>query len=163
MSDSLRLHELQPARLLCPWDSPSKNTGTGSHSFLQGIFPTQGSNPGLLHGRHNLLSEPPGKPFAHKGTEEADKSQKDRKMKARTSKVSSGDWRVTCQTATLIRLICAFSFGLGTPSYFFRKKKRTTCRKGLSFRRERSYPYLVYSYPESVLKGTWGVPASSTG
>ena len=120
-------------------------------------------NPGLLHGRHNLLSEPPGKPFAHKGTEEADKSQKDRKMKARTSKVSSGDWRVTCQTATLIRLICAFSFGLGTPSYFFRKKKRTTCRKGLSFRRERSYPYLVYSYPESVLKGTWGVPASSTG
>ena len=32
-------------------DSPGKNTGVGSHAFLQGIFPTQGSNPGLLHCR----------------------------------------------------------------------------------------------------------------
>ena len=39
------------ARLLCPWDSPGKNTGVGCHALLQGIFPTQGSNPGLLHGR----------------------------------------------------------------------------------------------------------------
>ena len=36
-----------PARLLCPWDFPSKNTGVGSHAFLQGIFLTQGSNLGL--------------------------------------------------------------------------------------------------------------------
>ena len=34
---------------LWPWNSPGKNTGVGSHSLLQGIFPTQGSNPGLLH------------------------------------------------------------------------------------------------------------------
>ena len=34
----------EPTRLLCPWDSPSKNTGVGSHSLLQGIFPIQGSN-----------------------------------------------------------------------------------------------------------------------
>ena len=40
-----------PARLLCPWDSPDKNTGVGCHTLLQGIFPTQGSNPGLLHCR----------------------------------------------------------------------------------------------------------------
>ena len=33
-----------PARFLCPWDSPSKNTGVGCHFLLQGIFPTQGSN-----------------------------------------------------------------------------------------------------------------------
>ena len=33
---------------LCPRDSPGKNTGLGSHSLLQGIFLTQGSNPGLL-------------------------------------------------------------------------------------------------------------------
>ena len=39
----------EPARLLCPWNFPGKNTGVGSHSFLQGIFLTQGSNPGLLH------------------------------------------------------------------------------------------------------------------
>ena len=38
-----------PARLLCPWNSPGKNTGMSCHSFLQGIFPTQGSNPGLSH------------------------------------------------------------------------------------------------------------------
>ena len=35
-------------RLLCPWDSPGKNTGMDSHSLLQGIFPTQGSNPPTL-------------------------------------------------------------------------------------------------------------------
>ena len=32
-----------------PWNSPGQNTGVGSLSLLQGIFPTQGSNPGLLH------------------------------------------------------------------------------------------------------------------
>ena len=36
------------ARLLCPWDSPGKNTGGGCHFLLQGIFPTQESNPHLL-------------------------------------------------------------------------------------------------------------------
>ena len=54
VSDSLWPHGLQPARVLCPWDSPRKNTGAGSHSFLRGIFPTQGSNPGLLHCRQIL-------------------------------------------------------------------------------------------------------------
>ena len=37
---SLRLHWLYPARLLCPWNSPGKNTGVGCHALLQGIFPT---------------------------------------------------------------------------------------------------------------------------
>ena len=32
-------------------DSPGKNTRVGCHALLQGIFPTQGSNPGLLHCR----------------------------------------------------------------------------------------------------------------
>ena len=32
-------------------DSPDKNTGVGCHALLQGIFPTQGSNPGLPHCR----------------------------------------------------------------------------------------------------------------
>ena len=45
VSDSLQPCGLQPTRLLCPWDFPSKNTG---HFFLQGIFPTQGSNLSLL-------------------------------------------------------------------------------------------------------------------
>ena len=42
------------ARLLCPWDSPGKNTGVGSHYHLQGIFLIQGLNPGLLHHRQIL-------------------------------------------------------------------------------------------------------------
>ena len=41
-------HGLYPARLLCPWDFPGKNTGVGCHFLLQGIFLTQGSNLGLL-------------------------------------------------------------------------------------------------------------------
>ena len=36
-----------------PWDSPGNSTGVGSHAFLQGIFLTQGSNPGLLHLRQS--------------------------------------------------------------------------------------------------------------
>ena len=36
---------------MCPWNSPGQNTGVGSCSLLQGIFPTQGLNPGLPHCR----------------------------------------------------------------------------------------------------------------
>ena len=43
---------LWPARFLCPWDSAGKNTGVGCHALFQGIFLTQGSNPGLLHLLH---------------------------------------------------------------------------------------------------------------
>ena len=49
MSDSLQPHGLQLIRFLCPGDSPGKNTGVGTLSLLQGIFPTQGSNPALSH------------------------------------------------------------------------------------------------------------------
>ena len=57
MSDSLRPHGLYS-----PWNSPGQNTGVGSLSLLQGIFPTQGSNPGLLHGRRILYQ------LSHKGS-----------------------------------------------------------------------------------------------
>ena len=40
VSDSFWPHGLWPTRLLCPWDSPGKNTRVGYHSHLQGIFPT---------------------------------------------------------------------------------------------------------------------------
>ena len=52
VSDSLRPHE--STRLLCPWNSPDQNTGVGSHSLLQGIFQTQGLNPGLPRCRQIL-------------------------------------------------------------------------------------------------------------
>ena len=45
MSNSLQSHGLEPTSLLCPWDSPGKNTGMGCHALLQRIFLTQGSNP----------------------------------------------------------------------------------------------------------------------
>ena len=64
---SVRPHGLQSARLLCPWDSPGKNTGVGCDALLQGIFMTQGSNPYLFHLLHwqagSLLLAPPGKPI----------------------------------------------------------------------------------------------------
>ena len=44
----------EPAMLFYPWNSSDKNTGVGSHSFLQGIFLTQGSHPGLVHPRQIL-------------------------------------------------------------------------------------------------------------
>ena len=66
MSNSLRLYGLQPTRLLCPWDSPGKNTGVGYHALLQGIFPTQGLSPCLLRLLHWQVGSsplvPPGKP-----------------------------------------------------------------------------------------------------
>ena len=45
-----------------PWNSPGHNTGVGSLSLLQGIFPTQGSNPGVLHCRWILYQ------LSHKGS-----------------------------------------------------------------------------------------------
>ena len=48
VSDSVQPCGLQPARLLCSWDSPGKNTGVGCHALLQGIFLIQGLNPCLL-------------------------------------------------------------------------------------------------------------------
>ena len=63
MSNFLQPYGLQPARLLCPWNSPGKNIGVGSHSLLQGIFPAEGLNPGLLHCKWFFLPfEPPGEP-----------------------------------------------------------------------------------------------------
>ena len=48
-------HGRWPAKLLCPWDSPGKNTGVGCHFLLQELFPIQGSNPHLLHWQADSL------------------------------------------------------------------------------------------------------------
>ena len=61
VSDSLQPHGLQPTRLFCPWDFPGKNTGVGSHSLLQGIFPSQGLC--LLHWQADSL------PLHHLGSQ----------------------------------------------------------------------------------------------
>ena len=54
VSDSLKPYGLWPTRILSPWDSPDRKTGVGCHFLLQEIFPTQGSNLGLLHYRQIL-------------------------------------------------------------------------------------------------------------
>ena len=48
-SHSVVSDSLWPQGLYSPWNSLGQNTGVGSLSHLQGIFPTQGSNPGLPH------------------------------------------------------------------------------------------------------------------
>ena len=53
-SGSVVSDSLWPHGLHSPWNSPGQNTGVGSHSLLQGLFPTQGSNPGLPHCRRIL-------------------------------------------------------------------------------------------------------------
>ena len=55
-------HSVRPHGLHSPWNSPGQNTGVDSHSLLQGIFPTQGLNPGLPHCRWILYQ------LSHKGT-----------------------------------------------------------------------------------------------
>ena len=64
-SDPVWPYRLDPARLLRPRDSAGKRTEVGCHALLQGVFPTQGSNPGLLHHRQILY---------HSATREACKS-----------------------------------------------------------------------------------------
>ena len=56
-------------QLLCPWNSPGNNTGVGSLSLLQGIFSTQGSNPGLPHCRRIVFHLSfPGSPSSPKAS-----------------------------------------------------------------------------------------------
>ena len=62
MSNSLWPHGLQPARFLCPRNSPGKNTGVGSHSLLQGSFPLRDWTSLQVD---FLLSELPSKPKVH--------------------------------------------------------------------------------------------------
>ena len=66
MSNSLQPYGLKSAGLLCPWDSPGKNTGVGCHTLLQGIVPPQGLNLSLmlLHWQEGSLPPvTPGKPI----------------------------------------------------------------------------------------------------
>ena len=64
-SHSVKSNSLGSHELYSPWNSPGQNTGVGSLSLLQGIFPTQGSNPGLLHCRRILYQ------LSHKGSPHA--------------------------------------------------------------------------------------------
>ena len=61
-SHSVVSNSLQPQGLYSSWNSPGQNTGVGSLSLFQGIFPTKGSNPGLPLCRWILYN------LSHKGS-----------------------------------------------------------------------------------------------
>ena len=61
-SRSVESDSLRPHGLYSPWNSLDQNTGVDSLSILHGIFPTQGSNPGLPHCRQTLY------PLSHQGS-----------------------------------------------------------------------------------------------
>ena len=92
VSDSLRPHGRDS-----PWNSPGQNTGVGSRSLHQGIFPTQGLNPGLLHCWRTLyqLSQIPG-PTQTNAAQEAipwkDTEPADRKGGCRSTQDSAPCW-----------------------------------------------------------------------
>ena len=64
VAQSIDPMDCSPAGSSVHEDSPGRSTGVGCYALLQGIFPTQGSNPGLPRCRWILyhLSHPPGKP-----------------------------------------------------------------------------------------------------
>ena len=64
VSDFATLWTVAQLQFLCPWDSPGKNSGVGCHFFLQGIFPSLGSNLHLLHWQaDSFTTETSGKPI----------------------------------------------------------------------------------------------------
>ena len=65
-SHSVVSSSLRPHGLYSPWNSTGQNPGVGSWSLLQGIFPTQGMNSGLLHCRQILYQlSHEGSPLCH--------------------------------------------------------------------------------------------------
>ena len=90
MSSSSELHVLWFLRPLCPWNSPGKNTGVDCHTLLQGIFLTQGSNPGLIQCRQIFYH------LSHQGFwERKEKCVKD-KGRTRNPKLFAGDLGTNC-------------------------------------------------------------------
>ena len=79
----VKIVQLCPTLLYSPWSYPGQNIGAGSISLPQGIFPTQGSSPGLLHCRQILYQ------LSHKGSP--------RILKRVAYPFSSRNWtRVSC-------------------------------------------------------------------
>ena len=97
---------MQPTRLLCPWDSPSKKTGAGCHALLQEVFLTQGSDPCLLCLLHwqadSLPLAPPGKAVCGGVT---------------ASSRQWGDWRALSSGVTCSNFTSNHSFFLNTPRH----------------------------------------------
>ena len=94
---------LRPHGLYSPWNSPDQNTGVGSLFLLRGIFPTQGSNPGLPHYRWILYQ------LSHMGSPRWVRKGIDSVERRPTVGVSKGVFVLSC--------------------FVFKKKKRRHFRK----------------------------------
>ena len=73
--------------LYSPWNSPGQNSGLGSLSILQGIFPTQGSNPGLPHCGQILYQ------LSHQGRMNGSWQMKDKRKDLRQKEPHRWRWR----------------------------------------------------------------------
>ena len=94
--------DYSPTRLLCPWNSPSKNTGAGSHFLPKGIFPTQWSNPGLHHCRQI---------FYHLSHQRSPVTQVEKKNKNQERCINA-----YCFYAHAVSLCCSFQQKVGSIS-----------------------------------------------
>ena len=109
-------NSLQPHGLYSPWNSLGQNTEVGSLSLLQGIFPTQGSNPGLLHCSQTLYqlshkeslaeSEEELKSLLMKVKEESEKAGLKLNIQKRKIMASGPitSWEVDGETVETVRL-----------------------------------------------------------
>ena len=95
-SHSIASNPLRPHELYSPWNSPGQNTGVGSFSLLQGIFPTQGLNPGLPHCRQILYQlSYQGSPKYHRAS-----------LKIHRNLITTAGILFHCQHPNLTSLFC---------------------------------------------------------
>ena len=132
-------NSLQPHGLYSPWNSPSQNTGVGSRSLLQWIFPTQGSNPGLPHCRWILYQ------LSHK--------ESPRTLEwvaypfSRVSSWPRNRTRVSCITG---RFFTHYAITQGSPSEkLFNREKLNHIRS----RKDKSWTWCKLSKSLSVIAG----------
>ena len=119
VSNSLRLQGLWPARLLCPWNSPGKNTGVGCPALLQGIFLTQGLNPCLLCLLHcrQILS-----PLSHWGSRKLTSKEESLCSGHRETGISSPKWEPDLEHALLT---CVLFSPLGSSQLISTQKRNS--------------------------------------
>ena len=124
-----------PARLLCSWNFPGKNTGGSCHFLLQGIFPTRGLNPHLLHLLHwqenSLPLAPPGKPW---------RFLKKLKIGLPNVPVSPHTGKILIQKNTRTPVFTAALFPIAKT---WKQPKRPTTDKGIKI----WYIYVMQYYP----------------
>ena len=96
-SRSVMSNSLRPHGLYSPWNSPGQNTGVGSLSLLQGIFPTQGLNPGLPYCRWSLYQ------LSHKGSPDKPRQriEKQKHSRAKVPMVKLWFFQQSCMDVTV--------------------------------------------------------------